>query len=52
MAAGMSLQEYGLNELTTSASQRTPSELIAEVERRMRREGPPSLTLPHEGEGI
>lgn len=39
VAAGMSLQEYVLNELTTSASQRTPSELIAEVERRMRREG-------------
>jgi plasmid stability protein len=39
VAAGMSLQEYVLNELTTGASQRTPSELIAEVERRMRRKG-------------
>jgi antitoxin FitA len=38
-ASGMSLQEYVLQELQTSAHLRTPAELIAEVERRMRVEG-------------
>jgi plasmid stability protein len=37
--AGMSLQEYLLGELTRGAQTRTPAELIAEVERRMRAEG-------------
>ncbi|MGH2737155.1 MAG: FitA-like ribbon-helix-helix domain-containing protein [Actinomycetota bacterium] len=38
-AAGMSLQEYLLMELTNGARTRTPAELVAEVERRMRTEG-------------
>lgn len=38
-AAGMSLQEYVLEELKTSASLRTPAELVAQVDHRMRREG-------------
>lgn len=38
-SAGMSLQEYLLGELTRLAQLRTPAELIAEVEQRMRAEG-------------
>ena len=38
-SAGMSLQEYLLAELTHNAALRTPAELIAEVEARMRIEG-------------
>lgn len=38
-AAGMSLQEYLLAELTRNARLRTPAELVVEVERRMRAEG-------------
>lgn len=37
--AGMSLQEYLLGELIQAARTRTPAELVAEVERRMRAEG-------------
>jgi plasmid stability protein len=39
VAAGMSLQEYLLAELARTAALRTPAELVAEVERRMRLEG-------------
>ncbi|HZJ51393.1 MAG TPA: hypothetical protein VFF07_11265 [Actinomycetota bacterium] len=35
----MSLQEYLLSELTRAARTRTPAELVAEVELRMRTEG-------------
>lgn len=35
-AAGMSLQEYLLGELTRGAQMRTPAELIEEIEREMR----------------
>lgn len=38
-AAGMSLQEYLLGELTRGAQMRTPAELIEEVERGMRAVG-------------
>lgn len=38
-AAGMSLQEYLLGELTRVARMRTPAELVAETEQRMRTEG-------------
>lgn len=38
--AGMSLQEYLLRELEQSAALRTPAELVAEIEGRMRAEGP------------
>ena len=38
-AAGMSLQEYLLAELEQNAELRTPTELVAEVEQRMRSEG-------------
>ena len=38
-AAGMSLQEYLLAELVRNAAHRTPAELVAEVEQRMRAEG-------------
>ena len=38
-AAGMSLQEYLRTELIQNAQLRTPSELVAEVERRMAAEG-------------
>lgn len=38
-AAGMSLQEYVLAELERNAATRTPAELVAEVEARMRDEG-------------
>lgn len=37
--AGMSIQEYVLAELTQAARTRTPAELVAEVELRMRAEG-------------
>lgn len=36
--AGMSLQEYLLEELTRAARTRTPAELVAEIEIRMRAE--------------
>lgn len=39
----MSLQEYLLGELTRGARMRTPAELVAEVERRMRTEGSDGL---------
>lgn len=39
-AAGMSLQEYLLAEIVRNASVRTPTELVREVEERMRSEGP------------
>jgi antitoxin FitA len=39
VSAGMSLQEYLLAELSRNAGLRTPAELIAEVEERMRIEG-------------
>lgn len=42
-SAGMSLQEYLLGELTRGARMRTPAELVAEVERRMRTEGSDGL---------
>jgi antitoxin FitA len=38
-AAGMSIQEYLLAELTRTARLRSPAELVAEVESRMRVEG-------------
>lgn len=38
-AAGMSLQEYVLAELEQNAATRTPAELVAEVEARLRDEG-------------
>ena len=38
-AAGMSVQEYLLNELTRNARLRTPAELVAEVDRRLASEG-------------
>jgi hypothetical protein len=38
--AGMSLQEYLLAELTRHARTLTPSEVVAEVEGRLRVEGP------------
>lgn len=38
--AGMSLQEFLLEELTRAARQRTPAEVIGEVERRMAEAGP------------
>lgn len=38
-AAGMSLQEYLLGELTRGAQMRSPAELVREVERRMGTEG-------------
>jgi len=38
-AAGMSLQEYLLVELERNAGLRSPAELVAEVEQRMRAEG-------------
>lgn len=37
--AGMSVQEYLLAELVTNARLRTPAELVAEVDQRMRSEG-------------
>jgi plasmid stability protein len=37
--AGMSLQEYLLAELSRNAGLRTPAELVAEVEQRLRAEG-------------
>jgi plasmid stability protein len=37
--AGMSLQEYVLAELVRNAALRTPAEIVAEVEARMRIEG-------------
>jgi plasmid stability protein len=39
VAAGMSLQEYLLGELTRTARTRSPAELVNEVERRLRAEG-------------
>ncbi|MGH9307388.1 MAG: FitA-like ribbon-helix-helix domain-containing protein [Acidimicrobiales bacterium] len=39
-AAGMSVQEYLLAELTRNAALRTPAELVAETEGRLRAEGP------------
>jgi plasmid stability protein len=42
-AAGMSLQEYLLAELCRSAELRTPAELVAEVEERLRTDGPDGL---------
>jgi antitoxin FitA len=39
-AAGMSVQEYLLAELTRNARLRSPAELVAETEQRMRAEGP------------
>ncbi len=39
-AAGMSLQEYLLAELVENAKLRSPAELVAEVEARMRARGP------------
>jgi plasmid stability protein len=38
-AAGMSLQEYLLAEITQAATVRTPGELMAEVAEQMRTEG-------------
>ena len=43
-AAGMSLQEYLLLELVRNAALRSPAELVAEVEERIRVEGPEGLT--------
>lgn len=37
--AGMSVQEYLLAELTRNARRRSPAELVAEVDSRMRAEG-------------
>jgi plasmid stability protein len=39
-AAGMSVQEYLLAELERNAALRTPAELLAETEDRLRAEGP------------
>lgn len=39
-AAGMSVQEYLLAELERNAALRTPAELVAETEGRLRAEGP------------
>jgi plasmid stability protein len=39
-AAGMSVQEYLLAELERNAALRTPAELVAETELRLRSEGP------------
>ena len=38
-AAGMSLQEYMLAEIVRSAEQRTPAEIVIEVEQRLRAKG-------------
>ncbi|HEY6622744.1 MAG TPA: hypothetical protein VIX85_02840 [Acidimicrobiales bacterium] len=38
-ASGMSLQEYLLAEIVRNATLRSPAELVAEVEERMRTEG-------------
>lgn len=38
-AAGMSVQEYLLAELIRNASLRSPAELVADVDQRMRTEG-------------
>lgn len=38
-AAGLSLQAYLLTELAQNAARRTPAELMAEVEERLRIEG-------------
>ena len=43
-AAGMSLQEYLLAEIIRGAETRSPAELIAEVEERMRIEGADGFT--------
>lgn len=40
VAAGMSLQEYLLAEVVRNAQLRTPAEVAAQVEERMRIEGP------------
>jgi plasmid stability protein len=42
--AGMSLQEYLLLELVRNAGLRSPAELVAEVEERMRTEGDAGFT--------
>ena len=42
-SAGMSLQEYLLAELERSARLRTPAELVADVEARMRAQGTDGL---------
>ena len=39
-AAGMSVQEYLRTELERNAALRTPAELVAETEGRLRAEGP------------
>ncbi|MGH3851284.1 MAG: FitA-like ribbon-helix-helix domain-containing protein [Pseudonocardiaceae bacterium] len=39
-ASGMSVQEYLLAELKRNAALRTPAELVAETESRLRAEGP------------
>ncbi|MHB8340910.1 MAG: FitA-like ribbon-helix-helix domain-containing protein [Mycobacteriales bacterium] len=44
-AAGMSLQEYLLAEIVRNASLRTPDELVAQVEERMRSEGRKGFAL-------
>ncbi|MDQ3783288.1 MAG: antitoxin [Actinomycetota bacterium] len=43
-AAGMSLQEYLLGELTRGARMRSPAELIEEIERGIRAVGADGLT--------
>ena len=43
-AAGMSLQEYLLLELVRNAVLRSPAELVAELEERVRVEGPEGFT--------
>lgn len=43
-AAGMSLQEFLRAELTRNAALRTPAEVVADVERRLRREGDEGFT--------
>jgi plasmid stability protein len=42
-ASGMSLQEYLLSELQRNASLRSPAELVADVESRIRLEGSEGL---------
>lgn len=42
--AGMSLQEFLRAELTRNAARRTPAEVVAEVERRLRLEGDDGFT--------
>ena len=51
-AAGMSLQEYLLAELERNAALRTPAELVAETEGRLRVEGPEGFSSTAAGQVV